>query len=436
MGRKSKSTNNQQTNASIETTDAYSSIFSKLDSYLEKEYGVSTIPDPFIVSFGVKPLDAILGGGLLTGMFTMLTSPPETGKSAISWQLIKRMLDDYPNAFAIYLDIEGAANISNDNLGLKSRIEMFNIDPKRVKHIQLPLYIEDVHDIIEGIVEEKRKIEEKIGEHFPAIIVWDSIAETPPKKILDADNPEQLTGYKARILQHILSKLHVHITMNNILLLAVDQVRANMSNAMMYQKTEKSVGEFNNLKSATSSTYTGHKVRQWLYLSKQSEILPADLPGVDGWYLDIFTEKCKLAPSKQTIRVVFDKRYGIDKFWSEFTFLSQYTPTEKKIIRKLEKTSQSSLKMYLSSLPPLTFQTNGSWASLEIVDPETGEVIDSYDKKFYKKDVKVLYDTDTKFREVFNKAVDFHVQHRIIKHFQNPYLFQSTELDNEGDISN
>ena len=123
-----------------------------------------------------------------------------------------------------------------------------------------------------------------------------------------------------------------------------------------------------------------------------------------GWLIEVRTEKNKNSSSQHTITVVFDKRNGIDKFWSEFIFISDHTPSEKKMFRdgKVEE------------FYPLCIKTEGAYSKLEVVDPETGE-IEYESKKFYKKNAKTLYEEDEEFHRWFDKAVDYSCKERITK---------------------
>ena len=149
-----------------------------------------------------------------------------------------------------------------------------------------------------------------------------------------------------------------------------------------------------------------HMVAQWLFFSKGTEINPSKFPGwsIDGWLIDVRTEKNKNSSSQHTITVVFDKRNGIDKFWSEFLFISDHTPSEKKMFRdgKVEE------------FYPLSIRTEGPSSKLEVVNPETGE-IEYTSKGFYKKNAKKLYEEDEDFHKWFDIAVDYACKERISK---------------------
>jgi RecA/RadA recombinase len=336
----------------IDTNELLKSITSQLDSYLSEKYGDNFDPDTLLIKTDIKPLDAILGGGLILGMPVMVSGPGEAGKTTIAWQLVKKLQEQYPLSLAVYIDIEGSANISNPNLGIKSRIDLMNINKDGVIYHSMTMHLEDTIQFIIDTVEYKRQIEEKINKQIPMIIIWDSIADTDPKKLIeDADNPNSVIGLKARTVQFYLGKIKPLLRRNQVMLYLIDQVRANITDNMNNPyagKVEKSVGEINNLKSATGAKSVEHKLRQWLFLLKGPEVY--DYPGVLGWYLDIYVVKSKLAPSGFSVRTVFDKRYGIDKFWTEYYFISHLQPFEEKIFKKLGGQQSSRAKQFKSDI--------------------------------------------------------------------------------------
>ena len=156
-----------------------------------------------------------------------------------------------------------------------------------------------------------------------------------------------------------------------------------------------------NDKAATSVSNLNHRISQWLFLSKRKKIQPADGFNIDGWYLDIYTEKCKSAPSGFTITCVFDKLVGLHKFWSEYEFLSDYCPSEK--------------KFYKGDPPvPLNIISSGPSNKLRVLDPQSGAKLYESDS-FYKKNALYLYNTDANFKQWFDYAMDTAVYTRIVE---------------------
>lgn len=55
------------------------SLTQEFDKILKKNYGTTIVPPPTITPFGIRPLDAILGGGLGSNMPVQFSSTPESG---------------------------------------------------------------------------------------------------------------------------------------------------------------------------------------------------------------------------------------------------------------------------------------------------------------------------------------------------------------------
>lgn len=210
-------------------------------------------------------------------------------------------------------------------------------------------------------------------------------------------------------------------------MIVIDQMKANMVLKGQFDKDdERTVGVFNNTKAATGIYTFQHMVNQWLYLSKGTEISEVKYSGwgIDGWIINVLTEKNKATSSKHEISLVFDKRNGIDKFWTEFHFIGNYTPTEAKLIRG-----------NVDPFMPLCIKTEGAYSKLDVFNPVTGES-EWTSKGFYRKNAKNLYDTDEEFHKWFDIAVKYSCSERISKGLLkiNMEKFEETgeiELTNE-----
>lgn len=403
MARKNQvmSVNNLNEKADTEKANVLGEAFEAL---LESKFGYARAPSPIVTPFGIAHLDALLGGGITSSSPVMFSSTPETGKSTLAFQLMKNFQEIHPNSVGIYIDIETAGN-SLDGTDpsseyQRSRFDLFKIDVKRFKYEPLQLNIKEVFDLIESIVNVKKAAEEKTGKEFYVLIIWDSLAATPSGKIQEVEDHNSLIGYKARELSFCMDKYSSLIALNRVTFVTIDQTRANLKIEGRYVSREKSVGEFKDYKAATNIMSFNHKVQQWIFLSKKKVITPADGMGLDGWYIDVYTEKCKRAPSGYAVRCVFDKKFGLNKFWSEYVFLSELTPTEEKIYRN---------KKFPYHLP-ITGKTK---YTLEVVNPETGEVWTS--DSFYRRNAYKLYCEDEQFRNAFDYAVEQSVKERIIE---------------------
>lgn len=379
-----------------------SELSEKLGEAFEKiimnEYGHLKAPEPLVTPFGIQHLDALLGGGIVSSDPVLFSSTPETGKSTLAFQFSSVFQKIYPNSVIVYIDIEGSGN-QKSNEFRKSRIEIFGLDSQRFRYEPIVLNVDGVFELIHRLIQIKNTFEEKLQKEFYVAIIWDSIAATPGPKAQDADNPNSTIGSKARQVSFLLDKYTPTIKFNRVSFIGIDQIRANIKIDGPYVATEKSVGIFKDFKSATNIYALQHKTQQWLFLSKGKAITPADGIGIDGWFMHVFTEKNKLAPSHHAVTCVFDKRTGIDKFWSEFYFLLEPTPSEKKIYKN---SPPASLFMMKSTPPRVT---------LTVKDENGNKLWKS--NPFYRKDAKDLYNNDQEFRRWFDYAVQISVYIRI-----------------------
>lgn len=378
------------------------------DSIIEKEFA-DLIPPPSIVTpFGIRTFDTILGGGIASSLITAFSSAPETGKSTLAFQFISNFLKTHERSVVVYIDIEGASSIKTAKY-TEDRLTTFNIDQSRVTYVAMPLDLLGVFELIKKVIAGKKLLDEKTGKIHNLLIVWDSIAATTSSKDLNTTDPNEVIGFKARELTHHIGRLKIELQLGQITFITIDQIRSNIKITSKFQvQGDKGVGEFStNYKAATSVNAFQHAVRQWVYLSRGPKLTVNDPLGVDGFILNVVLEKNKLAPSKITIPLVFDKKFGAIPALSEYLFISSHTSFEKKVF----KTESSLKKLY----PPLV-QSSGNSKIISIVDTNTGEVIESTDK-FLEKHFLKNYFTNSKFKEIFDKAVDISIQERIVKTF-------------------
>jgi len=181
----------------------------------------------------------------------------------------------------------------------------------------------------------------------------------------------------------------------------VDQVRAKLQIDGPYVAKEKSVGQFKDMQAATNIYSLQHNIQQWLFLSRGKAISPAEGLGIDGWQLNIVTEKNKLAPSQHAVTCVFDMNHGLDKFWSEYTFLSEKTPSEKKIYKDNKL-----------PFPLMVEKYNAQRYQLHVTNPEDSSV-NYTSSPFYRKEAKKKYQQDEEFRQWFDYAIQVSAYYRI-----------------------
>lgn len=386
-----------------------STLLKAIDILVQNKYGAVVPPPAYITPFGIRPLDAILGGGLSSGLPVAFCSTPETGKSSVAFQFSASFLKQYPNSIVLYIDTETASNTRSDN-GLdefiNSRIETLGIDKSRFKYFPIVVDIPEFFNIVDEFIAMKKTFEEKTGQEVKLLIVWDSMASTHSSKDITAKDPKEVTGYRAREFSLHFTKIKPAMLLQNVTFICIDQVRRNFK-IDMYARSEKSVGEFGDYKSATSVTQFQHNVKQWLFFSKGQELKPSESYGVDGWILNCYTEKNKIAPSKYWISLVFDKRRCIDKILTEFHFLAHPTITESKV--------------FGDNNVPLFAVSNGPRYKIKVFNPETGTLIGETES-FFLKDLKDKYEKEEQFRKAFDFAVELSVSYRIKHRLFNVHI--------------
>lgn len=389
----------------------HSNVLKKyFDKVIEQKFGTLSPPEAIVTPFGIRTLDVILGGGLASSLPVAFSSAPETGKSTLAFQFAANFIKTHNKSVVIYIDVEGASSVKSDNLFIQDRITSFGIDPERITYIPSPLDLHGVSELIQTVIAGKRELETRTNDTYKLLIIWDSIAATPSSKDMTADDPNEVIGFKARELSHLIGRLKSQLLMNQVTLVVIDQIRANMKITNKFQTPDdKGVGEFStNFKAATNVSAFQHAVRQWIYISRGTTLTVQDKFGVDGFVLNVICEKNKLAPSKIMIPLVFDKKFGAIPVLSEYLFLSEHTKFEKKTYK-----DAGLKKIY----PPLV-TASGNSKIISIIDMETGDVLKSTEK-FSERQLLKRYYSDATFRSIFDEAIVTSIDERIVKPFFN-----------------
>lgn len=63
----------------LTTQDITLKLGQAFDRVLDKNYGAYRAPEPIVTPFGVRHLDALLGGGIVSSGPVILTATPESG---------------------------------------------------------------------------------------------------------------------------------------------------------------------------------------------------------------------------------------------------------------------------------------------------------------------------------------------------------------------
>jgi RecA/RadA recombinase len=401
-----------------ETRDYSQLLTTAFERVLNDKYQSCMAPPPYLTPFGIKHLDALLGGGFSSSLPVCLSSTPETGKSTIAFQFAAAFQKHHKNSVVVYLDTETASSPIDEEYVLENRLDTFEIDRQKFIYKPVVVNVKEVVNLIEDLIDLKNKFEARVNEEIHVLFIWDSMASTPSTKDSTAEDPDKTIGYKARELTFYLNKIKPKLAINKITTIFIDQVRSNLKIDGPYVRSEKSVGDFGNYKSATSISALQHNIKQWLFLSKGKELKRSDSFGVDGWELNIYTEKNKIVPSNYWITVIFDKKYGIIPLLSEYLFLRDMTKSERKMYNDNE-----------SKLPcPLCIKTVSNSRVLEVCDPSTGSILYTSDK-FRESKFIDLYNSNSEFQSWFDKAMDISVDYRIVRG-----LFRGANIDHE-DVS-
>lgn len=411
MARKKITESTQSSNATFENL-AESALSEKLGeafgAVITRDFGQYVAPSPIVTETGIKPLDYLLGGGIVSSKPVMISSTPETGKSTFCFQFSKIFQDAHENGVIVYLDIEGAGNAAGQGqTGTISRIVSFGLDVKKFQYQPVILTITGVFDLIEKLADIKEQFEKALNKEFYVLFIWDSISATRASKTDLVDDHNQMIGFRARELTFKLERFSPLIAFKRFTLIIVDQVRADLKSAIEgpYAQSEKTVGQFKGFKSSTSINSLNHLTGQWLFFSKKKSITVADGMGIDGWEVDVLTEKNKNAPSQYIITCIFDKSKGFDKFWTEYKFLAEMCPSENKIYKKLESQLRYPLAIHQHSQARVT---------LKVVDADNHKNVLYESEPMYRKNVKHAYETNDEFHQWFDYAVELSCQQRII----------------------
>jgi hypothetical protein len=391
--------------------------------------------EPTLVSTGVKTLDTLLGGGFYTSLFSMMSSPPETGKSTIALQSAANFLKEQQrkkeHGFVIYIDVESSPVLlpGQKEFPVKERIQQFGISKDDPRFIYMPgiKTFERILEAIHQFVQFKLKLEQKynLSNPIPTILIWDSIAETITESIAEkAESGEAvvnpLADKRSIVATNVLSEIAYLAEQNNIGLIILDQVRALMDLQPGRSNKNTVTSSHANLRSATNIYGVNHKIRQFLFLEKKSEI-NMDYPGVLGWILRIHLDKNKVVPSTgMSVDIVFDKSTGINPFWSHFHFLSNRMQYEEKIMNKVPKSIQNKYLEYA----PLVIQ------GTKFFHPKLMDQPISFRSKL---DLYRKYQNDEEFRELFDKVLEQSIKERI-ESFIHPSNSFFKELVDIGEI--
>ncbi len=319
---------------------------------------------------GIDLLDAVLGGGFAIGALSIIVGQPGSGKSMLAMQALGQgQRQNNGQMIGGYLDSEESTTMVRlSNLGVRyPRLKPYS-----------DITVEKVFKFLEGLCLFKQK---KGIIDTPSTVVWDSIANTLSEKEREADDPNSVIGYKARMLSILIPKYVAKLGKHNISLIAVNQLRDVMQ-----------IGQFAPAKDlkfmSASKDMPGGNVLKFnafhLLEMKVGEVLTQEKFGFDGVVAKIKCVKNKFFPPNIEVEIMGSFTTGFSNFWTNYRFMAK----NKRL-------------------------STGAWNYL----------VDYPDKKFRTKDAENLYNTDGTFKEKYDEAVKETIQTEIIDKY-NPDIDQ------------
>jgi RecA/RadA recombinase len=173
---------------------------------------------------GIVPVDHILGGGFPAGRISEVYGPEAVYKSGLSQMALE---------YCLYM---GGVGLMYDNE------ETF--DERRSALPNLPGFIYDISkDMEEFFASLKKNLTIVTGlKDAISVALWDSLPATLPKLILESDEGERTLGEAARIMSIEIPRCKGLIRESLCALIAVNQVRSNMSRINKYDNPYQTPG--------------------------------------------------------------------------------------------------------------------------------------------------------------------------------------------------
>ena len=236
------------------------------------------------LSTGSIQMDMIIGrGGIPFGRMTEVYGPQGCGKSTFCLCMIAEAQKFGLNA--LYVDMESAVDpLYTEQLG---------IDGRYVDIIH-PRHGADALDAIETAI--KGKVYD--------IVVIDSMALLNPPADMEKSYAEHAqVASRAGMLTRFFERVTREIYENNIMLLCINQLRANMNMANKYSPRDIIPGGY----------ALGHAMSMIVDMRVQERITDAN-GEVLGQKVRVKVKKNKLSPPEKEVFIEFIYGYGIDKY--------------------------------------------------------------------------------------------------------------------------
>jgi RecA/RadA recombinase len=340
-------------------------LYMEFNSFLEDKTDITSdtgIKDT--LPTGIDVLDAIMGGGFAIGSMGVITGNPGSGKTMLGIQTMGSAQVKYNgNILVSMLDSEEATTtIRMSNLGVKNpKIKPYN-----------DITVEKVFKFLEGLCLYK---EMKGIIETPSIVMWDSVANTLSQKEREVEDINSVIGYKGRLLSLLIPKYVSKLSLYNICLITINQLRdviqiGNFAPAkeLKYMSQGKTMPGGNALKFNAF-----HLIEM-----KAKGTATRDKYGFDGYFAEVSCVKNKLFPPNIKINIAGNFVTGFSNFWTNFQFLTE------------NKRMVTGAWNYLADLPNVKIRT---------------------------KDAEETYNSNPLFKEAYDKAVKETIQTEIIEKY-------------------
>jgi len=350
--------------------DEVQKLYSEFSSFVETTTDLKedTGIKGFIPS-NLKLLNAILGGGFALGALNTIIGNPGCGKSMIVMQTLGNAQVHFKrNVMVSFLDSEySTTTIRLANLGVRyPRIRPFSEAGTR------RLTVEKFFQFLESMCQHK---ENNGLIDMPYVVGWDSIANTLTQKEIEATDPKEVVGYRARVYSLLIPKYVAKCSQYNISIISVNQLR-DVVNMGRFPKPS-------DLKFMSQEyTIPGGKALKFnafhLLEMRQSNMSKKDIEkyGFEGLVSEIMCIKNKLFRPKIPIKVIGDFNTGFSDFWTNYVYLVDN-----------------------NWIKP------GAWNIL----------VNNPTKKFRTKEAEEMYKADEDFRKSYDEAVKAVIDEQIIK---------------------
>ena len=180
--------------------------------------GEGSLSDKPKVETPLYALNDLLGGGLPLGSIIEVYGPNAAGKSSFMYETLGNFQKQYKDGVAFIIDSEASTD--------DSRLRALGVDPLRAPRMGASS-LEDGFEQISKIL--KKMVDNPAYKGFPVMILWDTIAGCPSRSQL---NTGEMYGggmaEKARILKTSLTNMFPLIDKQNVLLVLLNQVSAEI----------------------------------------------------------------------------------------------------------------------------------------------------------------------------------------------------------------